>query len=219
MRSSSAVRVELQPLHDAEAIAQRRGQQTRARGRAHQRERLQRQLDGARRRAFADHDVELEILHRRIQHFFDHRREPMDLVDEQHVARLQVGQQRGEIAGPFEHRPRGLAQVHAQLAREDVGQRGLAESRRAEDQRVIQRLTALHRRLHEDLQLRLDLLLADIVGQLLRPDGAIDGLFFLRGRRLARCAWSIGALIAAAPRPATHGGSALRWSRPSRQRA
>ncbi len=152
-----------------------------------ERERLQRELDGACRRPFANHDVELKILHRGIQHFLDHGREPMDLVDEQHVARLQVGQQGGEIAGPFEHRPRGLAQVHAQLARQDVGERGLAQSRRTEDQRVIQRLAALDRRLHENLHLRLDLLLADIVGQPLRPDGAIDGLLFLRRPPAARC--------------------------------
>ena len=206
--------IELEALHDAEAIAQRRGQQARARGRADQRERLQRELDRTRRRPFADHDVELEVLHRRIQHFLDHGREPMDLVDEQHVARLQVGQQRGEIAGPFEHRARGLAQVHAQLAGEDVGERGLAEAGRAEDQRVIQRLAALDRRLHEDLHLRLDLFLADVVGEPLRADGAIDGLLFARSRGLhdAIVAHSFGRFIAAAPRPAARGGSGLRWS-------
>ena len=51
------------------------------------------------RRPLADDQVELEILHRRIEDLLDRRREPVDLVDEQHVARLQVGQQRGEIAG------------------------------------------------------------------------------------------------------------------------
>ncbi len=45
------------------------------------------QLDGARRRALADHDVELVVLHRRVQHLLDHRGQAMDLVDEQHVAR------------------------------------------------------------------------------------------------------------------------------------
>ena len=156
---------------------------------------------------FADHDVELVVLHRRIQHFFDHRREPMDLVDEQHVARLQVGQQRGEIAGPLQHGTGGLAQIHAQLAGEDVGERGLAEAGRPEDQRVIQRLAAHHRRLHEDLELRLDLLLADVVREPLRADGAIDGLFFggtcglhdALGNRLLR------SVIAGAPCPAARG--------------
>ena len=44
-------RVELQPRDDAEAVAQRIGQHAGARGRAHQREGLQVQLDRARRRA------------------------------------------------------------------------------------------------------------------------------------------------------------------------
>ena len=40
-----------------------------------------------------------------------------------------------EIAGPLEHRTGSLAQVHAELARQDVGERGLAEPGRPEDQR------------------------------------------------------------------------------------
>ena len=89
----------------------------------------------------------------------------------------------GEVARPLEHRTRRLAQAHAELVGDDVGKRGLAESGWAEDQRMIQRLATPDCRLHEDLELRLDLLLADIVGELLRPDRPIDGLFLARGRR------------------------------------
>ena len=83
-------------------------------------------------------------------------------------------------------------------------ERGLAETRRSEDERVIQRLAALDRRLHEDLHLRLDLLLSDVVGELLRPDGAIDGLLFLRGRGLhdAIRRHAFGGVMRA-PRPAS----------------
>ena len=45
-------------------------------------------LHRARRRPLADDEVELEVLHRRIEDFLDRRIEPVDLVDEQHVARL-----------------------------------------------------------------------------------------------------------------------------------
>ena len=99
----------------------------------------------ARAGPFADHDVELIVLHRRVQHFLHDGAQAMDLVDEQHVARLQVGQQRREIARPLEHRARGLTQVHAQLGGDDVGERGLAEARRAEDQHVVERFAALAR--------------------------------------------------------------------------
>ena len=47
---------------------------------------------------------------------------------------------RREIAGALEHRAGGLAQVHAELGRDDVRERRLAEARRAEDEHVIERL-------------------------------------------------------------------------------
>jgi hypothetical protein len=64
--------------------------------------------------------------------------------------------QRREIAGPLEHRTGSLAQVHAELARQDFGKRGLAETGRSEDEGMIERFAAPDRRLHEDLHLRLD---------------------------------------------------------------
>jgi hypothetical protein len=73
MRASSVGRVELQPRHDAEAVAQRVGQHAGARGGAHQREGLQVELDRARRRPLADHDVDLVVLQRGVEDFLDHR--------------------------------------------------------------------------------------------------------------------------------------------------
>ena len=66
-------RIELEPCHDAEAIAQRIGQHAGPRCRADQRERGQIELDRAGRRPFADHDVDLEVLERRIQDLLDDR--------------------------------------------------------------------------------------------------------------------------------------------------
>ena len=65
--------VELQPGNDPEAVAQRVGQHASARGRADQSERLQIELDATGAGSLADHDVDLEILERGIQNFFDHR--------------------------------------------------------------------------------------------------------------------------------------------------
>ena len=75
--------VEVEPDRDAEAVAQRIGEQARARGGADQRELGEVDLHRARRRALADDEVELEVLHRRIEDFLDRRIEPVDLVDEQ----------------------------------------------------------------------------------------------------------------------------------------
>ena len=39
-------------------------------------------------------DVELVVLHRRIEDLLDGRRQPVDFVDEQHLVLLQVGEHR-----------------------------------------------------------------------------------------------------------------------------
>jgi hypothetical protein len=157
--------VVLQPLHDAEAVAQGRGQQPGARGGADQGERRQVELDGARRRPLADHDVELEVLHRRVQHLLHHRAQPVDLVDEQHVAGLEVGQQRGEVAGFSSTGPGGLAQGHpiswAMMCASVV----LPSPGRAEDQRVVQRLAATAGGADEDLHLLAHRRLADVLAE------------------------------------------------------
>ena len=146
------VGVEIEPHRNAEAVAQRRGEQAGARGRADQREAREIDLHRARRRPLADDQVELEILHRRIEDFLDRRIEPVDLVDEQHVALFEIGQQRREIAGLGDHRAGGGAEIHAELARDDLRQRGLAEARRADEQHMVERLLARARRLDEHLE-------------------------------------------------------------------
>jgi hypothetical protein len=104
----------------------------------------------------------------------------VDLVDEQDVVLLQVGQQRRQVLGFFQHRPAGLAQVDAELVRDDVAQRGLAQPRRAEQQHVVQRLVALAGGADEDLQLLAHLDLAHVLVEQLGPQRALDGLL-LRG--------------------------------------
>ena len=78
--------VEIEPDRDAEAVAQRRREQAGARRGADQRELGEVDLHRARRRPLADDEVELEILHGRVEDLLDGRVEAVDLVDEQHVA-------------------------------------------------------------------------------------------------------------------------------------
>ncbi|MNJ56341.1 hypothetical protein D3C77_518810 [compost metagenome] len=65
--------IELKTLDDAKAVAQGVGQHACTCGGADQGKGGQVELDRAGCRAFADHDVELEILHGRVQHFLDDR--------------------------------------------------------------------------------------------------------------------------------------------------
>ena len=157
--------IEIQPHRNAEAVAQRIGQKPGARGGADQRELGEIDLHRARRRPLADDQIELKILHRRIEDFLDRRIEPVDFVDEQHVALFEIGQQRREIAGLGDHRARRGAEIDAELARHDLRQRGLAEPRRADEQHVIERLAPRPRRLDEHAEILARLLLADELGQ------------------------------------------------------
>ena len=82
--------VVVEPMDDAEAGAQGRRQQARARRGADERVRLERHLHGARAGPLPDHDVEHVVFHRRIQRLLDRRRHAVDFVDEEHVTLLEV---------------------------------------------------------------------------------------------------------------------------------
>ena len=169
--------VEIEPDRNAEAVAQRRRQQPLPGGRADQGEARQVDPHRARRRSFADHQVERAVLHRRIEHLLDRRIEAVDLVDEQDVAVLEIGEQRGEIARLGDHRAGGGAKADAHLAREDSGERRLAEPGRAVEQHVVERLAAALRRLDEHPQ---------ILARRLLADEFVEGLRAQRERRRLR---------------------------------
>ena len=147
--SSSCV-VVVEAGDEPEPVAQRTGDHARAGGGADERERRQRQPDARRRRALADDDVELEVLHRRVQDLLDRPRQAVDLVDEQHVALVELGEDRRQVAGPLERRARRDVQVHAHLGGDDARQRGLAQPGRAGEQQVIDGLATPARRLEND---------------------------------------------------------------------
>ena len=146
---------------------------------------------------------ELIVLHRGIEDLLDRGIQPVHLVDEEHVARFQVGEQRREIARALQHRTRGLAQSRLHLVGHDVGQGGLAQARRAEDEEVVQGLAPPARRLDEDLHLFQHGRLTDEVREPLGANGPIEGPdprpSFLRSRDVLTPSVPAGA---AAPRGA-----------------
>ena len=133
-------------------------------------------LDRARRRSFADDQVELIVLHRRIEDFLDRRIKPVDFVDEEDVAVLEIGEQRREIACLGDDRPRGRAEIDAELARHDLRQRRLAESRRPDEQHMVERLAAALGGLDEHFQVGARRRLADEVVERLRPQRLVHVL-------------------------------------------
>ena len=167
-------RVVLEPRDPAEAVAQRRREQPRARRRADQREARQIEAHRARARPLPDQDVELEVLHRRVEDLLDCGGQAVDLVDEQHVAGLEVREQRREIAGPLDRRTARHAQRRPHLVGDDVRERGLAEPRRPMEEHVIERLGPIACRPHEDLQVLAQAILADHLRERARAQALVQ---------------------------------------------
>ena len=171
--------VQVEPADEPEPVAQRAGHQAGAGGGADQGEPGQVEADAPRRRALADQDVELEVLHRRVEDLLHGAVHAVDLVDEEDVALLEVGEQGGQVAGPDQHRPRRDPEPDAELGGDDAGQRRLAEARGAGEQQVVGGLLALERRLDDDAQVLGQLALAD---ELVEGPGPEAGLVRLLGR-------------------------------------
>src|SRR5690606_21087448 len=112
---------------------------------------------GARRRPLAQHDVDLELLHRGVEVLLSDAAQAVDLVDEQDVALLEgVREDRGQVAGLLDRWSRGHAYPHAHLVGDDVRQGGLAQTRRSVEEQVVEGLAPLARRLEVDRQLLLE---------------------------------------------------------------
>ena len=101
----------------------------------------------------------------------------MNLVDKQHIAGLQIGHQRGNIAGFFQHRPGGGFQGDPHFIGDDTGQGGFAQPRRTKNQGVIQRLTAALGGLQENRHLLAHHVLAHILLQGPGPYSPVHGIF------------------------------------------
>ena len=98
----------------------------------------------------------------------------MDLVDEQDVALVERGEDRGEVAGPLDRRPRRVADIDAKLAGDDRRQGRLAEAGRAVQQDVVGGLSPPLRGRQQHRQVRLDLALTDVFVERSRSQGALD---------------------------------------------
>ena len=110
-------------------------------------------------------DVDPEVLHRHVEQFLGRAGDAVDLVDEQHLALGEAGEQRGEVAGPLDGRAAGDPDRRAQLGRDDHGQAGLAQAGRPGQQDVVGRPVAPQRALEDELELLAHLGLADELGR------------------------------------------------------
>ena len=97
----------------------------------------------------------------------------MDLVDEEDVIGFEIGQQCGEIARLGDHRAGCGAKSDAQFLCDDLRQRGLAESRRPEEQHMVHRLPPRLRCLDEHAQILARSFLPDEFGERFGAQGRV----------------------------------------------
>jgi hypothetical protein len=145
-----------EPLHHAEPRAHRRREHAVASRGPDEREGLDPHRDRLGVRALGDAHVHPEVLHRRVQELLEVGAQPVDFVDEEHVAAPQRGEQAHEIARTLEHRAARGADVHPHLAREEVRERRLAEAGRTEEEDVVEWLATLPGSVDGDLEVLLD---------------------------------------------------------------
>jgi hypothetical protein len=98
----------------------------------------------------------------------------MDLIDKKNVMVLQIGQNGGQVAGAFEHGPRGRPDAHAELVGNDVCKRGFAEPGRAAEQHVVERLAPAPGRIDENTQVFLDPVLPHEILETKRPQAPVE---------------------------------------------
>src|SRR5207253_726056 len=84
------------------------------------------------------------------------------------------GQDRRQVALPLERRPRDRSDPGVELAAHDVRQARLPEPRRPDEENVVERFPAAERGLQGDVELLLDPLLADELGQPPRAQRAVE---------------------------------------------
>ena len=171
--------VVVEAIGHAETVAQRAGDGADPGRGADDRHVLDLQPHRACARSLAEHHVQREVLHRGVQDLLDHVAQPVDLVDEQHVALAQAGEDGGEIPGTLDGGARCRADLRPHLGRHDVGEGRLAEAGRTVQQDVVDRLGAMLGGINQDRQVLLDARLPRELIEATRPDRGLEAALLL----------------------------------------
>ena len=165
---------------DSETGTQRSCKQTASRCRSHEGKRIQIYLDAASRRPLIYHDVDAVILHRRIEILLYDRRKTVDFIDKEHIVGFQRGKDSRQIARLIKHRTRCNLESYAQFVGDDVAQRGLTQSRRTMEERMVERFATIFGSLNKDLEIFHHAILSAEIRKLQRAQRLLKFLF---GRR------------------------------------
>src|SRR5918994_2425099 len=133
-------RVVIEPGVEAEAVEKGLRHQARARRGTDQCKAGHVHPDRAGRGALPEHDVHCVVLHRGVEDLLDLAVQAMDLVYEQEVTLLELGEDRRHVPRPLQARPPRGPGNHPPLAPEYPAQRGLAQTWRPREQHMVQSL-------------------------------------------------------------------------------
>ena len=101
----------------------------------------------------------------------------VDLVDEEHVVRVERHEDAGQVTRFVEHGAGSRLEAHAEFIGDDVGEGCLAQARGAVEQGVVERLAAHTRRPDEDTEIVYYLVLTREVAERQRAQRLLDVFF------------------------------------------
>jgi len=170
--------VELEAVGGAESVAKGLGEKSVAGGGADESEVVQFEADVAGFGTFAEDEVYRIIFHRGVKDFLDGEGEAVDFVDEEDVAGLEAGEERGEVTGTLDGGAGSDADRNAHFGGDDHGEGGLAEARRAVEEEVVEWLAASFGGLDGDLEAFFDALLAGVLVQVTWAECGLRDVLF-----------------------------------------
>ena len=128
---------------------------------------------------------------RRVEDLLHCSVETVNLVDEEHVAMLEPGEDRGEVAAARERGTGGDSKARTHLCGDDPRQGGLAEPRRPSEEHVVDRLVATSSGLEDDRQLLFQFALTNELGEQGEDEARLRGpayaLVDFRRDRAVKC--------------------------------
>src|SRR5256714_2730936 len=98
----------------------------------------------------------------------------MDLIDEENVAFTKIRESTNQIAGFLKRGSGGAADIHAKLSRDELSESCFTETRRTEEECVVERLAAGESGVDVDAERLLHAILPYEFGQALRPKRELD---------------------------------------------
>src|SRR5206468_359219 len=129
-----------------------RAHHSRSRGGADESELWQVKTQTAGLRSLINNNVEPVIFHGGVEILFDGRLQPMNLVNEEHIAFFKAGEKPCEFTGLFNDRAARVFDIHAHRVGDDVGEGRLAQPGRPAQKNVLKDVAALFSRFHHQLQ-------------------------------------------------------------------